>query len=311
MVAAGAIPIGTATRARPGAVSQTFGWNGREYTRNPWDLSRSPGGSTAGGAAAVAAGVVPLATGGDSGGSLRIPAAFCGVVGFKGTYGRIPRAVGRTLGGLTTAGLIGSDLDDVVLATSIASGPHRLDPSALPHWPVPDTADRPWRVAYRSTLSEPEADPAVDVLIRKRLADCDVTLIDAPLELIPPDEAWQTLSGLDAGRGAEAAAANRAREVRDRNNTALADLFETVDVLVTPTTLNVAHGYDQHEPNIVTADPCWAFNVTGHPAVSVPAGLVNGLPVGLQVVAPHGLDELALAVARRLQADLPLPPIHA
>jgi Asp-tRNA(Asn)/Glu-tRNA(Gln) amidotransferase A subunit family amidase len=89
LVAAGAIPIGTATRARPGAVSQTFGWNGRDYTRNPWDLSRSPGGSTAGGAAAVAAGVVPLSSGGDSGGSLRIPAAFCGVVGFKGTYAQL------------------------------------------------------------------------------------------------------------------------------------------------------------------------------------------------------------------------------
>lgn len=92
LVAAGAIPIGRATRARPGAISQTFGWNGQDYTRNPWDLSRSPGGSTAGGAAAVAAGVVPLATGGDSGGSLRIPASFCGVVGFKGTYRAHPAA---------------------------------------------------------------------------------------------------------------------------------------------------------------------------------------------------------------------------
>lgn len=129
LVAAGAVPIGRSTRARPGAVSQTFGWNGRDYTRNPWDVSRSSGGSTAGGAAAVAAGVVPLATGGDSGGSLRIPAAFCGVVGLKGTFGRIPRPGGRPLGGLTTIGLIGTDLDDVILATSIASGPHRLDPT--------------------------------------------------------------------------------------------------------------------------------------------------------------------------------------
>jgi len=310
LVAAGAIPIGAATRARPGAVSQTFGWNGRDYTRNPWDLSRSPGGSTAGGAAAVAAGVVPLATGGDSGGSLRIPAAFCGVVGFKGTYGRIPRPGGRSLGGLTTAGLIGADLDDVVLATSIASGPHRLDPTALPRWPVPSVVDRPWRVAYRSTLGEPTADPAVDLLMRKLLAACDVTVVDAPLELLPPDDAWQALWDLDSGRGVEAAAANRAREVRDHNNTALADLFELVDALVTPTTLTVAHGYDQHEPNIVTGDPCWGFNVTGHPAVSVPAGLLDGLPVGAQVVAAHGFDDVAVAVARRLQVELPQPPVY-
>ena len=307
LVAAGAIPIGTATRARPGAVSQTFGWNGRDYTRNPWDLSRSPGGSTAGGAAAVAAGVVPLASGGDSGGSLRIPAAFCGVVGFKGTYGRIPRPVGRALGGLTTAGFIGADIDDVILATSIASGPHRLDPTALPAWPVPVVSDRSWRIAYYSTLGRHSADPAVDQVIRERLTRADVTVVDVPLELLPTGEAWPVLSGLDAGRGAAAAAANRAREVRDHNNTALADLFAGVDALVTPTTLTVAHGYDQHEPNIVTGDPCWVFNVTGHPAVSVPAGLADGLPVGVQVVAPHGADDIALAVARRIEVSLPPP----
>lgn len=118
LIAAGAIPLGTSTRARPDAVSQTFGWNGTEYTRNPWDLSRSSGGSSAGAAAAVAAGVVPLATGGDSAGSLRIPASFCGVVGFKGTAGRVPRADGRSLAGLTIGGFIGTSLDDVALATA-------------------------------------------------------------------------------------------------------------------------------------------------------------------------------------------------
>lgn len=310
LIAAGAIPIGWATRARPGATSLTFGWNGREYTRNPWDLERSPGGSTAGGAAAVAAGVVPLATGGDSGGSLRIPASFCGIVGFKGTYGRIPRPGGRALGGLTTAGVIGADLDDVILATSIASGPHRLDPTSLPHWPVPTepVLARRWRVAYFSTLGRWPADPGVDRVVRERLAGCGVEVVDVPLELAPTDEAWSVLSGLDNGRGAEAAAANRAREIRDFNNTALADLFAEVDALVTPTTLTVAHGYDQHEESIVTGDPCWVFNVTGHPAVSVPAGLADGLPVGAQIVAPHGADELALAVARQVLTDL-RPPL--
>lgn len=309
LVTAGAIPIGWATRARPGAVSLTFGWNGREYTRNPWDPERSPGGSTAGGAAAVAAGVVPLATGGDSGGSLRIPAAFCGIVGLKGTYGRVPRPGGRGLGGLTTAGVIGADLDDVVLATSIASGPHRLDPSALAHWPIPTESTRRWRVAYFSTLGACPAEEAVDRVLREGLAAADVQVVDVPLKLAPTDEAWPVLSALDNGRGAEAAAANRAREIRDHNNTALADLFAEVDVLATPTTLTVAHGYDQHEQSIVTGDPCWVFNVTGHPAVSVPAGLANGLPVGMQVVAPHGADAVALAAARQLQADLSAPPI--
>ncbi|MET9272213.1 amidase [Kribbella sp. NPDC003557] len=326
LIATGAIPIGWSTRARPGAVSLTFGWNGQEYTRNPWDPARSPGGSTAGGAAAVAAGVVPIATGGDSGGSLRIPASFCGIVGFKGTYGRVPRpggrgsggrgsggrgSGGRGSGGLTTAGVVGADLDDVILATSIASGPHHLDPSALPHWPVPIEPARRWRVAYFSTLGACPADEGVDHVLRERLAAADVEVVAVPLELAPTDEAWPVLSALDNGRGVEAAAADRAREIRDHNNAALGRLFAEVDVLITPTTLTVAHGYDQHEESIVTGDPCWVFNVTGHPAVSVPAGLSSGLPVGMQVVAPHGADAVALAAARHLQASLPPPPICA
>ncbi|MFI5733117.1 amidase [Kribbella sp. NPDC051587] len=302
LLAAGAIPIGTATRARPGPGSQTYGWNGSEYTRNPWDVTRSPGGSTAGGAAAVAAGVVPLATGGDSGGSLRIPASFCGLVGFKGTLGRVPRAVGRALGGLTTAGVIGANLDDVMLATSLVSGPHRLDPTALPHWPVPILADGPFRVAYLSSLSSYAVDPGVDRVVRGCLSAVEV--VDVPLDLLPTDDAWQALSALDAGRGVTAAEASRARQVRDHNNTALADLFDVVDALVTPTTLTVAHGYDQSNENIVVGDPCWAFNVTGHPAVSVPAGLLDGLPVGVQVVAPHGDDATALAVAKQLMVSV-------
>jgi aspartyl-tRNA(Asn)/glutamyl-tRNA(Gln) amidotransferase subunit A len=213
------------------------------------------------------------------------------------------------LGGLTTAGVIGADLDDVMLATSVVSGPHRLDPTALPHWPVPVLADGPWRVAYLSTLGRYAADPGVDRVVRERLTVADV--IDVPLELLPTDDAWQALAALDAGRGVEAAEVQRARAVRDHNNTALADLFEVVDALITPTTLTVAHGYDQHNESIIVGDPCWAFNVTGHPAVSVPVGLSDGLPVGAQVVARYGDDATALAVARRLQVELPDPAIVA
>jgi len=208
--------------------------------------------------------------------------------------------------------VIGANLDDVMLATSLVSGPHRLDPTALPQWPVPILADGPFRVAYRSTLGACAADPGVDRIVRDRLSAVEVVeVIDVPLELLPTDDAWHVLADLDAGRGVTAAASARAREVRDRNNTALADLFDTVDALVTPTTLTVAHGYDQHHENIVVGDPCWAFNVTGHPVVSVPAGLLDGLPVGLQVVARHGDDATALAVAKQLMAELPSPNLGA
>ncbi|MEV6414113.1 amidase [Kribbella sp. NPDC051718] len=308
LIAAGAIPIGTSTRARPDAVSQTFGWNGSEYTRNPWDLSRSSGGSSAGAAAAVAAGVVPLATGGDSAGSLRIPASFCGVVGLKGTAGRVPRADGRSLAGLTIGGFIGTSLEDVALATSLVSGPDRLDPGALPHWPVPALAGSgAWRVAYRSSLGLIESDPAVDAVVRGSLAVPDIGVQEVDLDWLPVDSAWLTLRDLDAGLAVEPSALQAAVRVRSHNSTALADLFSSVDALVTPTTPRVAHGYDQHEQNIVVGDLCWGFNITGHPAVSVPVGLLDGLPVGAQVVAPHGREDIALAVAARITRSLPLP----
>ncbi|WBQ02159.1 amidase family protein [Kribbella sp. CA-293567] len=307
LLAAGAIPLGTSTRARPGAVSQTFGWNGTDYTRNPWDLSRSPGGSSAGAAAAVAAGVVPIATGGDSAGSLRIPASFCGVVGFKGTAGRVPRPDGRSLAGLTIGGFIGGSLRDVVTATSVVSGPDRLDPGSLPAWPEPEFGAGPWKVAYRSALSPKPADSAVDAVVRASLATAGIVVQDSAFDWLPVDDAWQALRDLDAGQPVAPAAVSAAVDVRSRNSTALADLFGAVDVLVTPTTLSVAHGYDQHEENIIVGDLCWGFNVTGHPAVSVPVGLVDGLPVGAQVVAPHGRDDLALSVAAMLMKPLSLP----
>lgn len=273
--------------------------------RNPWDLSRSPGGSSAGAAAAVAAGVVPIATGGDSAGSLRIPASFCGVVGFKGTAGRVARPGGRSLAGLMTSGIIGARLEDVITATSVVSGPDRLDPSALPHWPEPVLSDGPWRVAYRASLGRQVADPAVAALVRDSIADFDVQ--EPSLPWLPVDDAWLTLRALDAGQDVDGARLSEAVRVRNHNNTALDDLFGQVEALVTPTTLSVAHGYDQHEENIIVGDLCWGFNVTGHPAVSVPVGLIDGLPVGAQVVAPHGRDDVALSVAARIMTPLSLP----
>ena len=161
LVAAGAVLLGTSTRPDDASVCKAWGWNGRDHTRNPWDTRLSSGGSSAGAACASAAGVVPLATGGDSAGSLRIPASFCGVAGFKGSFGRVPRVAGRSRAQLTVAGVIGADLADVVLATSIASGPDPVEPMALPHWPVPPPPDRPLRVGFSADLAFVRTDPAV------------------------------------------------------------------------------------------------------------------------------------------------------
>ncbi|MER7439077.1 amidase family protein, partial [Pseudonocardia alni] len=105
LLAAGAVPIGATSVPRPGG-HQTWGWTDRGPTRNPWRADRSPGGSSAGSAAAVAAGVVGMATGSDGAGSVRIPAAWCGVLGYKPTAGLVPSADPR---GLAVPGVLVRD----------------------------------------------------------------------------------------------------------------------------------------------------------------------------------------------------------
>lgn len=125
---AGAVIVGT-TR------SHEFGWGittqhqTRGSTRNPWDLSRVPGGSSGGSGAAVAAGMVPVAVGSDTGGSIRIPACFCGVAGLKPTFGRIGRTGGVALApSFDTVGALGRSISDAAEMVAAMSGPDHRDP---------------------------------------------------------------------------------------------------------------------------------------------------------------------------------------
>lgn len=127
---AGAVIVGT-TR------SHEFGWgittqhHARGGTRNPWNLDRVPGGSSGGSGAAVAAGMVPVAVGSDTGGSIRIPACFCGVAGLKPTFGRIGRTGGVALApSFDTVGALGRSIGDAAALVAAMSGPDRSDPAA-------------------------------------------------------------------------------------------------------------------------------------------------------------------------------------
>ncbi len=314
LAAAGAVLLGSSTRADPAAVCQAWGWNGRDHTRNPWDTALSSGGSSAGAAASVAAGVVPLATGGDSAGSLRIPAAFCGVTTVKGTYGRIPRAFGRTPAPLTVSGVIGADLADVVLATSIASGTDPAEPTALPHWPVPAPPGRALTVGFSADLGYVPTDPAVAEVVLARLRDLaragTIRLAEAAVRLADPKQAWLPLAALNSGGHPDPAELEHAYQLRRRNDAELGQLFSGIDVLVTPTTPETAFPVGDYEANLPAGHLCWAFNVSGHPAVSVPAGLLDGLPVGLQAVATPHRDDLAVWLASLAAVSLPDPPVY-
>ena len=314
LAAAGAIAIGTSTRPDPAAACQAWGWNGRDHTANPWRTDRSSGGSSGGAAAAVAAGVVPIATGADGAGSVRIPAAFCGVVGFKGSYGRVPRPAGRSRTQRIVTGVIGARLADVVLATSLASGLHPADPTALPHWPVPASPGRRLRVAYSPDLGFAHPDPGVADIVRERVTALTAAgaadLADVAVRLADPAPGWLSLAALENGELTDVTMLERAYELRRHNDAILADAFTKIDVLVTPTTPETAFGIGDYEANLPAGDLCWAFNLSGHPAVTVPAGLLRGLPVGLQAVAAPHRDDLALAFAGLAQVCLPDPTMR-
>jgi amidase len=314
LAAAGAVLLGTSTRPDPAAVCQAWGWNGRDHTRNPWHPGLSSGGSSAGAASAVAAGVVPLATGADSAGSLRIPAAFCGVTALKGSHGRIPRTTGRSRAQLTVAGVIGGDLDDVVLATSIASGPDPAEPTALPHWPVPPVPARTLTVGFSADLGYARTDPAVAGVVLTRLRELaaagTISLTEVAVRLADPAGAWLPLTALENSQHPDPAGLEHAYELRRRNDAELAQLFTGIDVLVTPTTPQTAFPAGDYEANLPAGELCWAFNVSGHPAITVPAGLLDGLPVGLQAVAAPHHDDLAAWLASLAAVSLPDPPVY-
>ena len=162
---AGAVIIGKTT-------TPEFGWKAlgdsplTGTTRNPWDLSRTPGGSSAGAAAACAAGIAPLHLGSDGAGSIRIPSAFSGIFGFKPSFGRVPAHPPSPMGLLSHIGPMARTVTDAALLLTVLSGPDRRDPYALP----PEGRDyldgleggvRGWRIAYSATLGYAKVDPEI------------------------------------------------------------------------------------------------------------------------------------------------------
>lgn len=319
------------------------------HTRNPWALSRTVGGSSGGAAAAVAAGLGPLAIGNDQAGSIRIPAAFCGVAGLKPTGGRIPFYPSDNLWDTVFhVGPIARVVADLDLALRVMEGPDSRDPMSqrppAEDWHRPlDELVRPWRIAWSPDLGFGDVDPdvravcleafedlaiagsgdapAVDlsdaleayaVLISMRRAASMGEVIDEWAPLMDPFVVDYVRSGLpmtsrDLGRGIGR---------RNALYAAVEAIFEEFDLLVTPTVAVTAFEIGQDNPATVNGKPleswrdwmCFTFpfNLTGHPAATVPAGWTDdGLPVGLQVVGPRWADRQVLAACRFLETVRP------
>ena len=315
-------------------------------TRNPVHTDHVPGGSSSGSAAAVAAGIVPIALGSDTGGSVRQPASFCGVVGLKPSYGRVSRSGLLAFGSsLDQIGPITRSVRDAAVVTQIMSGADPLDCSTLTEpMSVPEEAREPSLASVRIGLPvqcwTSGADPGVLEVVRAavdRLSalGADIVEVDMPtLEaaiptyyLLTSAEAASNLSRFDGIRFGHRAKADdllqtyvqtrsegfgpevqrrillgtfalaegysedlyqRANAVRHRMRAELDETLAGVDAIAMPTAPSTAFklGEKASDPlsmylsDIYTTPP----SLTGHPALSVPAGESKGMPVGLQLV---------------------------
>ncbi|MFE7753301.1 amidase [Streptomyces sp. NPDC057428] len=284
LVEAGCVPIGATSVPDRRGGWQTYGATDRGPTLNPFNPHWSPGGSSAGSAAAVASGTVPLATGSDGAGSVRIPAAWCGVLGFKPTNGLLPA---RDRAGLNVPGPLARSMPDLVAYLEVTTGRP---------WPLP-TPSAAVSVTWSATLGYARTHPqvaatalnALDELVRAGLlhrAGIEVNLLD-------PAPAWTAL------RRPSATPDPGTTLLVAENDRRLQSVFDRVDIIATPTTPNLPHGHEGPGSDMSVA-LTWAFNISGHPGISLPAGTTpTGEPVGLQLITrPHN-DRLLLALADR------------
>jgi aspartyl-tRNA(Asn)/glutamyl-tRNA(Gln) amidotransferase subunit A len=325
-------------------------------TRNPWDLERTPGGSSGGAAAAVAAGLGPLGLGTDGAGSVRIPAACCGVVGLKPTLGAVPwEASLDAFGNNVFAGPLARTITDGALMHAVLTGPSPRDPWSLsgedqlrlsPGLIGEDLSSL--RVGYVARAANPRLDREVEANTRASLAALEA--MGAEVEPVTEEIDWIEFPGrilyqgnfavtmarhlpewhdcmdpvllafVERGGKFSLADFRNAQFARTRLFRAVQGLLERYDVLVTPTLTRTALPvtFDpSHDEVEVEGERCgitrqgWSayvypFNLTGHPALSVPSGFASdGLPTAVQIVGRWGADVDVLRLGALLEAARP------
>ncbi len=362
VVAAGAISVGK-TNLDEFAMGSSTETSATGVTRNPWDLTRVPGGSSGGSAAAVAAGLVPLALGSDTGGSIRQPAALCGVVGVKPTYGLVSRyGLVAFASSLDQIGPFAATVGDATALLEVIAGHDPADSTSL-EGPVPALFERlgrgveGLRIGVIADFLKDASVPCAAAVRRaaEALAGAGARVEEVAIPellhglsayyLIAPAEASSNLARYDgvryglrieaedvatmnartrsAGFGAEVkrrimlgtyvlsagyydAYYAQALRVRTLIARAFARAYERFDVLLAPTAPSVAFpiGAKTTDPLEMYLSDLFTIptNLAGHPAVSVPFELSEeGLPIGIQLLAPALGEPLLLQVAAALE----------
>jgi Asp-tRNA(Asn)/Glu-tRNA(Gln) amidotransferase A subunit family amidase len=349
--AAGAILLGKTNTPEFGCKGMTdnkvFG-----TTYNPWNLERTPGGSSGGAGAAVAAGLGPLAEGSDLAGSIRMPASWCGVVGFKPSQGRIPRYPNSNAWNtLSFNGPLTRTVADAALMFQVMAGPDDRDPLSLP-----DTGEnfcsalhgdlnlKGLRIAWTPDLHMVPVEPVVQEICHRAtrvFADLGGTVDEGSPDFSGAHELFAVLNAnlrlaavgeyvdkwgeqmdpllvwrVEQGRKLTMGDVGNAEKARTALYQRVRRFFETYDLLLLPTCVTPpypAHGsYPTEVAGRRITTPyellllTYAFNLTGQPAISVPAGWTDdSLPIGLQIVGRLRADAQVLRAAAAYETAAP------
>jgi Asp-tRNA(Asn)/Glu-tRNA(Gln) amidotransferase A subunit family amidase len=392
----GAVAVGQTAASEFGglnvSVSRLHG-----VTHNPWQSGRTAGGSSGGSAAAVAGGLVTLATGGDGGGSIRIPAGYAGLLGMKGTFGRIPRSpIAYSRPNTVVLGSVARSVRDAARYYDVCSGYDAADPSSLPKQHPGFEASlgthelKGRRVAIVPTLGGVPLDPGVEERLRAEAAALIAAtgMVEVDLQIELPNMAAQWMMGnlatllADLGDRWPGCASDMTPDVaigvymaqslynlrtaavaetlRIQLNQAMANAFDHVDFIVAATNPGPAFTAEAEQSSREESFIDWAkssgaalyafrgflfgtrlasvvapklprflleqaarrfpelvnmggltivSNIYGNPAVSIPAGTVDDLPIGMQVLARHHADDLLFDVALAVERTRPWPMV--
>lgn len=310
-------------------------------TRNPWDLSKTPGGSSCGAAAAVASGLLPYAIGTDGGGSLRIPGSMSGLIGFKAQFGRVPVYPVSATPTLAHVGPLARTVEDTALVLATISGEDHRDPFSVAG-PVPDylaatQSSRKLRIAWSPTLGFARPDAEIVKIVAKgvqSLADMGHTIVELDTIMEDPEPMWTAEFYAGVGSRLRGIIESQPELIdpavlvvlkkavtqdmdsyykqvfaRYAFREDMRRFFLDYDVLVSPTLPSAAFDVDENMPRFLNDRTIvswvfytYAFNLTGQPAASVPIGhTTQGLPVGMQVVGKQNDEATVFSVLGQLE----------